>query len=74
MRAVVSRGGRPNLAAPVLPEVRAPTLLIVGSDDVQELELNRFALARLSYEKELIIFQRATHLFENPGHSNRWRL
>ncbi len=65
--AVVSRGGRPDLAAPRLPEVEAPTLLIVGGDDQQVLELNRRALAALACEKLLKIVPNATHLFEEPG-------
>lgn len=65
--AVVSRGGRPDLAGDALPGVRAPTLLIVGSLDADVLELNRRALARLRCEKELSIVQGATHLFEEPG-------
>ncbi len=65
--AVVSRGGRPDLAGHALAAVRAPTLLIVGGNDHQVLELNRFALARLRCEKQLIIIPGATHLFEEPG-------
>jgi putative phosphoribosyl transferase len=65
--AVVSRGGRPDLAGPALPLVRAPTLLIVGGNDVQVIELNRQALARLHSEKQLVIIPGATHLFEEPG-------
>ena len=65
--AIVSRGGRPDLAGPALPHVRAPTLLIVGGNDVQVLQLNRIALAELHCEKQLVIVPRATHLFEEPG-------
>lgn len=65
--AVVSRGGRPDLAAESLPAVRAPTLLIVGGRDVQVLSLNKEALARLTCEKELRVVPGATHLFEEPG-------
>ncbi len=65
--AVVSRGGRPDLAGPALPRVRAPTLLIVGGNDPEVIELNRKALARLRCEKELVIIPGATHLFEEPG-------
>ncbi len=66
--AVVSRGGRPDLAMELLPEVIAPTLLIVGSRDYQVLDLNRQALARLSsVEKRLEIVPGATHLFEEPS-------
>jgi pimeloyl-ACP methyl ester carboxylesterase len=65
--AVVSRGGRPDLAGPALPHVLAPTLLIVGGNDVQVIELNRAALAQLRCEKRLVIVPGATHLFEEPG-------
>jgi putative phosphoribosyl transferase len=65
--AVVSRGGRPDLARPYLPRVRAPTLLIVGGNDFQVIELNRVAFAQLRCEKELVIVPGATHLFEEPG-------
>ena len=65
--AIVSRGGRPDLAGPVLPRVRAPTLLIVGGQDVQVIQLNRAALAQLLCEKQLVIVPGATHLFEEPG-------
>jgi putative phosphoribosyl transferase len=65
--AVVSRGGRPDLAHGALGHVRAPTLLIVGSRDPAVLELNRAALAELRCEKELAIVRGATHLFEEPG-------
>ena len=65
--AIVSRGGRPDLAGAALTRVRAPTLLIVGEDDKQVLELNRSALAQLRCEKQLAIVPAATHLFEEPG-------
>lgn len=65
--AVVSRGGRPDLAGASLPLVRAPTLLIVGGDDTEVIELNRHALAMMTCEKALSIVPRATHLFEEPG-------
>jgi dienelactone hydrolase len=65
--AVVSRGGRPDLAGPYLPRIRAPTLLIVGGNDFQVIELNRAAFAQLYCEKELVIIPGATHLFEEPG-------
>ncbi len=65
--AVVSRGGRPDLAGPALARVRAPTLLIVGGDDPQVLSLNRAALARLGGEAHLEIVPHATHLFVEPG-------
>jgi putative phosphoribosyl transferase len=65
--AIVSRGGRPDLAGPALGSVKTPTLLIVGGDDVEVLALNRVALADLRCEKELAIVPGATHLFEEPG-------
>jgi dienelactone hydrolase len=65
--AVISRGGRPDLAGPALPRVRVPTLLIVGGNDLPVIELNRAALAQLRCEKRLVIVQGATHLFEEPG-------
>ena len=65
--AVVSRGGRPDLAGSALPRVRAPTLLIVGGDDRQVIELNWAAIAQLRCEKQLVIVPAATHLFEEPG-------
>lgn len=65
--AVVSRGGRPDLAGAALAEVRAPTLLIVGGDDTDVLALNRSALRRLRGEAKLEIVPGATHLFEEPG-------
>ena len=65
--AVVSRGGRPDLAGPALARVRAPTLLIVGGNDFEVLELNRVAFAQLRGEKQLAIVPGATHLFEEPG-------
>ena len=63
----VSRGGRPDLAGPALARVRAPTLLIVGGNDVQVIELNRAALTQLRCDKEIVIVPGATHLFEEPG-------
>jgi putative phosphoribosyl transferase len=65
--AVVSRGGRPDMAGLVLGQVRAPTLLIVGGHDVGVLELNEQAFAQLRCEKSLGIVPGATHLFEEPG-------
>jgi putative phosphoribosyl transferase len=65
--AIVSRDGRPDLAGPALRLVKAPTLLIVGGDDVEVLALNRAALAELTCEKELVVVPGATHLFEEPG-------
>ena len=65
--AVVSRGGRPDLAGDALPKVRCPTLLIVGGLDYPVIEMNEEALARMRCEKELKIVPGATHLFEEPG-------
>jgi putative phosphoribosyl transferase len=65
--AVVSRGGRPDLAGELLAAVKAPTLLIVGGYDETVIELNRMALARLACKKKLEIVEGATHLFEEPG-------
>jgi putative phosphoribosyl transferase len=65
--AVVSRGGRPDLAGDALPHVKAPTLLIVGGADGIVIELNRQAYAQLKCEKRLEIVPRATHLFEEAG-------
>lgn len=68
IKAVVSRGGRPDLAEKALPDVKAPTLLIVGGEDYQVIEMNQWALDRLKAEqKELKIVSGATHLFEEPG-------
>jgi len=67
VRAVVSRGGRPDLAIPVLNRVKAPALLIVGGEDVPVIEMNREALKHLKVEKRLEIIPGATHLFEEPG-------
>jgi putative phosphoribosyl transferase len=67
VHAVVSRGGRPDLAGTALHRVVAPTLLIVGGADVDVLELNRAAFAHLRCEKELRIVPRASHLFPEPG-------
>src|SRR5205823_1276079 len=65
--AVVSRGGRPDLAGPALRRVQAPTLLIVGGEDYQVIELNRRAMDEMRCEKELSIVPGASHLFEEPG-------
>ncbi|MBI5643194.1 MAG: dienelactone hydrolase family protein [Deltaproteobacteria bacterium] len=65
--AIVSRGGRPDLAMDVLPAVKAPALFIVGGKDEIVLELNRKAFAKLKTEKELVVVPGATHLFEEPG-------
>lgn len=67
VRAVVSRGGRPDLAGPALARVRAPTLLIVGGADRVVLDLNQQARTALSAQTELAIIPGATHLFEEPG-------
>jgi alpha-beta hydrolase superfamily lysophospholipase len=67
IRAVVSRGGRPDLALDELPHVQAPTLLIVGGNDTAVIDLNRTAYRELRAEKELKIIPGATHLFEEPG-------
>jgi pimeloyl-ACP methyl ester carboxylesterase len=65
--AVVSRGGRPDLAGSALPRVKAPTLLIVGGDDEPVIEMNREAMRRMWAHVELEIVPGATHLFEEPG-------
>jgi putative phosphoribosyl transferase len=65
--AVISRGGRADLAADCLPRLKAPTLLIVGGADVPMIPLNEQALAALVCEKELAIVPNASHLFEEPG-------
>ena len=65
--AVVSRGGRPDLAMEVLPVVKSPTLLIVGNLDHEVLNLNYKALDKLNCEKKLVEVEGATHLFEEPG-------
>jgi putative phosphoribosyl transferase len=67
VRAVVSRGGRPDLAAPKLGDVRAPTLLIVGGDDTMVLGLNREAQAQMRCETRVSVVPGASHLFEEPG-------
>lgn len=65
--AVVSRGGRPDLAMDALPRVEAPSLLIVGGRDAQVLDMNRRALGRLPCHKALEVVPGASHLFEEPG-------
>jgi len=65
--AVVSRGGRPDLATGELARVKAPTLLIVGADDLEVLRLNRIALQGLQCQRRLEVVPGATHLFEEPG-------
>lgn len=79
VEAVVSRGGRPDLAMEVLPKVFAPTLLIVGGADTEVIALNRAAFARLHGPKSLEIVPGASHLFSEPGaleqvvgHAARW--
>lgn len=67
IRAVVSRGGRPDLALEYLPKVKAPTLLIVGGKDIVVIDLNKEAMKRLRTEKKLEIVPGASHLFEEPG-------
>ena len=67
VRAVVSRGGRPDLAMTELADVKAPVLFIVGGNDDVVIELNQAAFARLGGRKELLIVPGATHLFEEPG-------
>lgn len=67
IRAVVSRGGRPDLAMAALPFVKAPTLLIVGGNDHEVIGMNEAAYAKLSCEKKMEIVPGATHLFEEPG-------
>jgi len=67
VKAVVSRGGRPDLAGEALPLVKAPTLLIVGGDDVPVIGMNQEAMSKLKCETTLEIVPGATHLFEEPG-------
>lgn len=81
IQAIVSRGGRPDLAEAYLPSVTAPTLLIVGGWDEPVIEMNQSAYELLTCEKKLIIIPRATHLFEEPGtleavadHACKWFL
>lgn len=66
VEAIVSRGGRPDLASPVLSRVKAPTLLIVGGNDTPVIDINEKALNQLRVEKKLVIVPGATHLFEEP--------
>jgi putative phosphoribosyl transferase len=79
VKAIVSRGGRPDLADPYLPSVTAPTLLIVGGHDEPVIEMNQAAYDLLACEKKLVIVPGATHLFEEPGtleqvaeHAGKW--
>jgi pimeloyl-ACP methyl ester carboxylesterase len=67
IKAVVSRGGRPDLAIPVLHKVKSPTLLLVGGLDAQVIELNEIAFEKINAEKKLQIINGATHVFEEPG-------
>jgi putative phosphoribosyl transferase len=67
IHAIVSRGGRPDLAGRVLPKVKAPTLLIVGGEDTAVIEMNRRAFEKLTCPKELRLVPGATHLFEEAG-------
>jgi putative phosphoribosyl transferase len=67
IKAVVSRGGRPDLAMPILPKVKAATLLLVGGLDTDVIELNRQAFEKLNSIKELKVIPDASHLFEEPG-------
>ncbi len=67
VQAIVSRGGRPDLAGQALGRVRSPTLLIVGGNDPQVISLNKQAMESLTSTKELVIVPGATHLFEEPG-------
>lgn len=67
IKAVVSRGGRPDLAMAILEQVKSPVLLIVGGNDNQVIELNQQAYDKLNSVKELSIIPGATHLFEEPG-------
>ncbi len=79
VEAVVSRGGRPDLAMEVLPQLHVPTLLIVGGADTEVIALNEMALARLQGPKSLVIVPGASHLFAEPGalkqvidHAAKW--
>ena len=67
VRAVVSRGGRPDLALDALPDVKAATLLIVGGNDTPVIAMNQVAFERLRTVKKMVIIPGATHLFEEPG-------
>lgn len=67
IKAIVSRGGRPDLVLDYLPKVKAATLLIVGELDEYVIELNKIAYEKLKAEKELVIIPAASHLFEEPG-------
>ena len=67
IHAVVSRGGRPDLAGPALPAVQAPTLLIVGGDDGPVIGMNQEAYDQMSCGRQMVIVPHASHLFEEPG-------
>jgi len=67
IKAIVSRGGRPDLAQNVLSRIKSPTLLIVGGEDESVIEFNRIAYGKLVSEKQIQIIPGATHLFEEPG-------
>src|SRR5438132_8467597 len=67
IKAVVSRGGRPDLAGAALPHVKAPTLLIVGGDDTPVIQMNQEAYDRMTTLRKMIIVPGASHLFEEPG-------
>jgi dienelactone hydrolase len=67
VKAVVSRGGRPDLAGPVLHKVKSPTLLIVGGNDYPVIDMNQEAFDKLKTEKKMVIVPGATHLFEERG-------
>ncbi len=71
IQAVVSRGGRPDLAMPILNRIKTPTLLLVGGDDGQVIELNKIAQDRISGNCELTIIKGASHLFPEPGKLQR---
>lgn len=79
IKAIVSRGGRPDLAGPALKNVEAPTLLIVGGNDLAVIEMNQTAMVQMSAKCDLKIVPGATHLFEEPGtldqvieHAGHW--
>lgn len=67
IKAIVSRGGRPDLVNEILPQVKVPTLLIIGRWDPIVIELNKEAYKRIASQKDLVIVEGATHLFEEPG-------
>ena len=67
IKAVVSRGGRPDLAGAALPHVKAPTLLIVGGDDTPVIQMNQEAYDRMTALRKMIIIPGASHLFDEPG-------